>query len=343
LWDYWPLRRLALASDKSEPSDLRAGGIPQKSFRELVLEKMPLLGIALVSSVMTMKAQRASGAVVSFDTAPLSVRLSNGVVSYVKYLMKAFWPANLAPMYPHPGTALRAWQVYGALLVLLTITVLVVERYRRRYLLVGWLWFLGTLVPMIGLVQVGRQAMADRYAYLPLLGMFIMVCWGVADIGQRKDNSTSGRRLPAALLPVVSVVVLLALSVVARKQIAYWADNVTLWTHAIQVTPPNYIAEDSLGGSLLARRRTEEAIVHFRAAVAIHPVDPVSTFNIGFYEQEHGDLSDAIEQYRKAIILTTSKSLKVQAWNDMGYAYRSSGDSAQAHECFEQARKLQAQ
>ena len=108
---------------------------------------------------------------------------------------KAFWPVNLAPMYPHPGNSLQAWQVYGALLILLAITMLVFEQRRRRYLLVGWLWFLGTLVPMIGLVQVGRQAMADRYAYLPLLGIFIMVCWGVADWAEEK-------RLPSALLPV---------------------------------------------------------------------------------------------------------------------------------------------
>jgi len=342
LWDYWPLGRLAL---RPSPSALRQNSSGETSgekrtanseWRWLLLEKLPLFAIAAASAVMTMKAQRASGAVLSFDSTPLSVRLSNGLVSYVKYLMNAFWPTGLAPMYPHPGDSLRAWQVYGALLILLTITLLVVERRRRPYLLVGWLWFLGTLVPMIGLVQVGRQAMADRYAYLPLLGIFIMVCWGVAEWAAEK-------RLPSALLPAVSVVVVLALSNVARRQIGYWADNVILWTHTIQVTPPNYVAQDNLGGALMGHKRLDEAVVHFREAAAIHPVDPISTFNIGFYDQEHGDFYGAIEQYKKAIILTTSPSVKIQAWNDMGIAYRSLGNSQQARECFEAAKKLQGQ
>ncbi len=345
LWDYWPLRRMAFAGKKSRTSDTSASGPPQKSFWALVLEKLPLLAIAAASAVLTMKAQRASGAVLSLGATPLSIRLSNGLVSYVKYLMNAFWPTGLAPMYPHPGDSLRAWQVYGALLVLLTITLLVVERRRRPYLLVGWLWFLGTLVPMIGLVQVGRQAMADRYAYLPLIGIFIMVCWGVADLSQ-PSQETAGMghpRLPAALLPAMSIVVVLALSLVARRQIGYWANNVILWTHTIQVTPPNYVAQDNLGGALMVHKRLDDAIVHFREAAAIHPVDPISAFNIGFYDQEHGDFYDAIGQYKRAIILTTSPSVKIQAWNDMGFAYRSLGNTQQARECFEAAKNLQGQ
>jgi len=352
LWDYWPLGRFALRSSpfalrqnsatelsgekRTANSEQRPPGtqLPQKSFRALLLEKLPLLAIAAASAAITMQAQRASGAVLSLGATPLSIRLSNGLVSYVKYLLNAFWPTGLAPMYPHPGDSLRAWQVYGALLILLTITLLVVERRGRPYLLVGWLWFLGTLVPMIGLVQVGRQAMADRYAYLPLIGIFIMVGWGAAEWAADKH-------LPAALLPVASIVVVLALSIAARRQIGYWADNVVLWTHTIQVTPPNYVAQDNLGGALLAHKRLDDAIAHFREAAAIHPVDPISAFNIGFYDQEHGDLYGAIEQYRRAILLTTSPSVKMQAWNDMGVAYRSLGNTQQAHECFEAAKRLQ--
>jgi protein O-mannosyl-transferase len=352
LWDYWPLGRFALRSSpfalrqnsatelsgekRTAHSEQRPPGtqLPQKSFRALLLEKLPLLAIAAASAAITMQAQRASGAVLSLGATPLSIRLSNGLVSYVKYLLNAFWPTGLAPMYPHPGDSLRAWQVYGALLILLTITLLVVERRGRPYLLVGWLWFLGTLVPMIGLVQVGRQAMADRYAYLPLIGIFIMVGWGAAEWAADKH-------LPAALLPVASIVVVLALSIAARRQIGYWADNVVLWTHTIQVTPPNYVAQDNLGGALLAHKRLDDAIAHFREAAAIHPVDPISAFNIGFYDQEHGDLYGAIEQYRRAILLTTSPSVKMQAWNDMGVAYRSLGNTQQAHECFEAAKRLQ--
>src|SRR4029077_587720 len=180
---------------------------PQKSIRLLIEEKLPLFGIAAASAVMTMKAQSASGAVLSLASTPLSIRLSNAIVSYVKYIEKAFWPANLAPMYPHPGASLAAWQVYGALLILLAITILAYERRSRRYLLVGWLWFIGTLVPMIGIVQGGRQSMADRYAYLPLIGIFVIVCWGLAEWAEAK-------RVPVAALAAATYVVVLALAVV---------------------------------------------------------------------------------------------------------------------------------
>ncbi len=328
LWDYWPLRRMAVANQRTD------SGFPQQSFRTLIMEKLPLFAIAAVSAIVTMKAQRSGGAVLSLAATPVSIRLSNAVVSYVKYIGKAFWPVNLAPMYPHPGGSLRAWQVYGALLILLAITMLIAERKSRRYLLVGWLWFLGTMVPMIGIVQVGRQAMADRYAYLPLLGIFIMICWGLADWAEPKN-------LPSALLPVASAVVIVALAFVAHRQIDYWSDNITLWTHTIQVTAPNYIAQDDLGGALLDRKRIEEAIGHFREAAAIHPVDPVSNFNIGFYDQQHGDLDEAIVQYKKAIILTTSPSLKMKALTNMGLAYRDLGDPDKARECFAAAKAMQ--
>ncbi len=349
LWDYWPLERLAV---RFSPFALRQNGSGRISGEErrakseqrhearrysptaLVLEKLPLLAVAAASAAITMKAQGTANAVLSLGAIPLSLRLSNAIVSYVKYVAKAFWPVKLAPMYPHPGSSLPAWQVYGALLFLLAITLWAVEQRRRRYLLVGWLWFLGTLVPMIGLVQVGRQAMADRYAYLPLLGIFIMVCWGIADGFEEK-------RAPAAVLPVPSIVVLLVLALMARRQSGYWADNIVLWTHTIEVTPPNYIAEDNLGAMLLARKRTEEAIVHFRRAAALHPTDPISAFNIGFYEQKHGNLQQAIEHYKQAIALTTRSSLKVLALNNMGHAYSDLGDPDQARECFDAARKLQ--
>jgi len=203
LWDYWPLERLAVRFSPFALRQNSSGGIRAKSEERhetrhysptaLGLEKLPLLAIAAASAAITMKAQRTANAVLSLGAVPLSIRLSNAIVAYVRYLGKAFWPVNLAPMYPHPGSSLPAWQVYGALLLLLAITLWVVEQRRRRYPLVGWLWFLGTLVPMIGLVQVGRQAMADRYAYLPLLGIFIMVCWGIADWVEE-------RRAPAAVL-----------------------------------------------------------------------------------------------------------------------------------------------
>ena len=212
----------------------------------------------------------------------------------------------------------------------------VAERTTRRYLLVGWLWFLGTMVPMIGLVQVGRQALADRYAYLPLLGIFIMVCWAIADFSDEKH-------LPPAILPAWAVVVVIAaLALVAHRQIGYWADNITLWTHTIEITAPNYIGTRRFGWRADGPgKRLEEAIGHFREAAEIHPVDPVSNLNIGFYDQQHGNLIEAIVQYRKAILLTTSPSLKMKAWNNMGLAYRDLGDAEKARECFHAAKQLQ--
>jgi len=368
LWDYWPLKRIAVrqkaalrsslfafrqrssstlsGEQRKAKSEERLSGEKRKANSEqrtakeqwlrLVVEKLPLFCIAGASAAITMQAQGAGGSVLSLEAVPLSMRLSNAIVSYVRYIGKAFWPVRLAPMYPHPANLLRAWQVYVALLLLLAITVFVFDQRKRRgYLIVGWLWFLGTLVPMIGLVQVGRQAMADRYAYLPLIGIFIMVCWGVADWAEEN-------RVPAMLLPVASLAIIVALSLVARRQIGYWADNQLLWTHTIEVTLPNYIAEDNLGGTLEERGHLDQAIVHYRRAAAIHPTDPISAFNIAYYEQRHGNLRESIEQYKRSIVLTTRTSLKVLALRNMGYAYGDLGEHDQARQCFDEAMKLQA-
>jgi protein O-mannosyl-transferase len=175
--------------------------------------------------------------------------------------------------------------------------------------------------------------MADRYAYLPLLGIFIMICWGLADAAET--------RVPALLLPVAGVVVVLLLSLVARQQIGYWADNLVLWTHTIAITPPNYVAEDNLGAILLARNQKEEAIVHYREAAAIHPTDPISAYNIGLYEQEHGQLRQAIEHYKQAIALTTRSSLQILVLRNMGTAYSDLGDNDSARQCFDEIQRLQ--
>src|ERR1035437_3304286 len=178
LWDYWPLRRMFTANQEPPSGTKAPDVIPARSFSRLILEKLPLVALSAVSAAITMQAQRLGG--LNPDVS-LSTRLANALVCYARYVGKAVWPARLAPMYPHPGNSLAKWEVLSALLFLLVISALVTAGRRRRYLLVGWLWFLGTLIPMIGLVQVGRQAMADRYAYLPFIGLFIMICWGVAD------------------------------------------------------------------------------------------------------------------------------------------------------------------
>ena len=333
LWDYWPLRRM-FAGGQEPSSGEQLAALPGKSLAWLVLEKLPLFAICLASALITLRAER-TGALTGIYFHPFSVRLQNAIISYVRYVGKAFWPSSLALYYPYPtGDSLILWQVIAAFAFLLAATALVIAS-RRRYLLVGWLWFLGTLVPVIGLKQVGIQSMADRYAYVSFIGLFIMVCWGVADWARQ-------RHISRAMLTAVSIVVLMALAVMTHRQIAYWDDNVTLWSHAVQVTKNNYVAEDHLGGALLADGQFEAAMPHFYRAVAINPDDPDSNLNIGGYEQKQKNLPQAIAQYKKVISVTQDSSKvnadeRAKAFNNMGYAYRELGDLPHARESFEAA------
>jgi tetratricopeptide (TPR) repeat protein len=342
LWDYWPLQRM------SSPDQPATGetGIAARSFTWLALEKLPLFVLSVASAVVTLIAQHGSGAMSGPHWQPILIRIENAIVAYTRYLGKAFWPWHLSLLYPHPGSSLRAWQVLAALVLLLAITALAVaERHRRRYLLVGWLWFLGTLVPMIGLVQVGVQAIADRYAYLPLVGLFIMTVWAAADW-------LAYKRVATAWQTGVSIAVLLALAIVARQQLGYWSDNVKLWSRvitlesqALQTNPDNWVAENNLGHALLNVDQEEQAIVHFRAAVAINPADADSALNIGAYEQGHRELFAAIEQYKKVIAMTQGTArlnavTRAQAFRNLGLAYRQLGDYADARQSFQQAVNL---
>ncbi len=329
LWDYWPLGRLSFGEKFGQATSSTAT-FPKKKLSWLVAEKLPLLVISLASALITMTAQSTGGATSAFD---LSLRIENALVSYARYVIKAFWPTHLALFYPHPGASLKSWQVYGALFLLLAISAVCVEHIRRRYLSMGWLWFLGTLIPMIGLMQVGTQGMADRYAYLSFIGLFIMVCWGVADWAEEKH-------FPAAVLPAVSLAALIALSAVAYRQVGYWQDNVTLWSHALQVTDRNWLAENNLGRALLVQGHADEAIPHFFKAAEIYPADPISNMNIATYEQQRGDFQAAIDRYRKVVAVTRNPDLEVAALNSMGKAYRELGDEEHARECFAAAASV---
>ena len=318
LWDYWPLRRLFPNNqDPAAASGEFFGGLDR-----LFWEKTPLLVLSAASAIVTVKAQSSGGATAWY---PLSVRIDNALVSYARYIGKAFWPAHLTLMYPHPGNTLPAWQVAGAALLLLAVTALVWTFRSRRYLPVGWLWFLGTLVPMIGIKQVGAQAMADRYAYLPFIGLFIMLCWSLAEWVEQ-------RHLSPVWLGGPGVAVLLALALVSHRQIGYWSDQVTLWSHALEVTSGNWQAENNLGMALLRQGRMEDAIPHFRAAAAIDPSDPVSNMNIGIYEQSRGNVPLAVEYYKKTVSLARNPRLKALAYNNLGYAYKDLGDYADARQ-----------
>jgi Flp pilus assembly protein TadD len=329
LWDYWPLCRVMSGPEVGAGT----APFPRRSWLWLVREKLPLLALAAASAVITMRAQKAGGSVVPLLQHPLSARLGNAVVSYARYIGQVLWPSQLAPFYPYPTESLAALQVSGAAFLLLMVSVLVVRFRRCRYLTVGWLWFLGTMVPMIGLVQVGGQAMADRYAYLPSVGLFLMLCWAVADWARQL-------RLPRALLPVISGVVLLALGLVARRQLNYWSDNVTLWSHAIDVTRGNYIAQDNLGAALLERGDLEAAMAHFQAAAAIAPYDPTSLLKIAMYEQQRKNFPEALDGYNRLLSVTQNAALRATVLTNMGYVYRNLGDMERAATSWQQAVDL---
>ncbi len=326
LLDYWPLGRIG----GSPPSAVRT---TQLSKSRLLAEKLPLLALSAASAAITMQAQQAGGAMRSTAQFSLGVRLENAVVAYAMYLWKMIWPAHLAPIYPHPGDSLAIWQAAVSAMVLLAVTGVVLQFRSKRYLLTGWLWFLGTLVPVIGLVQVGDQAMADRYAYIPLIGIFVMIAWGVVDLADSRQAGIIPRAIPAAC-------VLLAVSVATHRQLSYWSNNHDLWTHALAVTDNNFIAQDNLGGALLLIGKPDEANSHFRAAAEINPRDPMSRSNLGAYLQEHGHLDEAIEQYKRVISLTSDPGLLAAAHANLGTAYRTLGADEQARESYDQALRL---
>jgi tetratricopeptide (TPR) repeat protein len=326
LLDYWPLGRI-----QGNPAGVPP--LPQSPLTKLITEKLPLLALSAASAVITMQAQTAGGAVRSTAQFSLGVRLENAVVAYATYLWQMIWPAHLAPLYPHPGNSLAAWQVASSALALLAVTAAVMRFRSQRYLLTGWLWFLGTLVPVIGLVQVGDQAMADRYAYIPLIGIFVMIAWGLADLADSRQIGLSGRIVPAACI-------LLALSFVTHRQLGYWSSNYDLWTHTLAVTDRNFIAQNNLGGALLLLGKPDEAYSHFQAASEINPNDPMSRSNLGAYLQEHGKLPEAMEQYDRTIHLTSDAGLLAATYANLGTAYRQLGEEQKARDSYDQALRL---
>jgi hypothetical protein len=236
LLDYWPLNR----TPGSPPSPI---GAPQLSVSKLLLEKIPLLVLSAASGRITLIAQRSGHAVRNLREFPFAIRAANALVSYGLYLWKMLWPVHLAALYPHPSVLL-AWQIWLSSFILLATTTLVLVFRRKRYLPVGWFWFLGTLVPVIGLVQVGEQAMADRYAYIPLIGIFIMIAWGFEDWAETQHVRPLWRVIPASC-------VLILLVTVTLRQMSYWESEYTLWAHTAQVTDQNPYAHAELGAALL--------------------------------------------------------------------------------------------
>ena len=349
LWDYWPLERfsfddavpaLAKRDEESKSLDsLRSLGMTEggtrRSLRWLVLEKLPLFALAAGSCVVTMKSQEAAGGINQQIT--LAARLGNAVVAYVRYLAKAVWPVNLSPFYPHPGS-LASWKVASAAVLLVAISAAVIVLRRERYLAVGWFWFVGTLVPMIGLVQLNRQAMADRYAYLSFIGLFLLVCWLIADLAEQTS-------LPPIVLRVAATAVLAAIALLTYRQLGFWSDNLVLWSHAIEVTDGNYLAENIVGSMLMDQGKGDDALPHFVAATEMNPEDAQAYMAIGTYDQQHGEPAQAIAQYQKTIALTdgaVQKNLWLRSTTlaRLGSAYRQLGRFDEAQQSFQWALEL---
>lgn len=272
LLDYWPLRRLPTAATARETVRL---------LWPLVREKLPMLGLVVASSTITFLAQQAGGAVVG-DDLPLSTRLSNAIVSYQTYIRQHIWPLNLAVFYPLEVDRLSILKVSLSVVLLLVASAIVLV-YRRRapYLTVGWLWYLGTLVPVIGIVQVGGQAHADRYTYIPSIGLYVMVAWAVKDIAAHWPR--------AKPWVAASVLFLLATSAVAsRHQMQFWQNGVTLFQRAAEVSPYSALAWNNLGSAQLERGQVEVAIESFRRAWEIRPMAPLAN-NLAWLLATHVD------------------------------------------------------
>lgn len=294
LLDYWPLGRLQLTARKTKKRQPWPGW-------SLVVEKTPLFGLALISSGITYYVQHKGGAGVTLAQIPLAMRFENAAMSYVRYIGKMVWPSGLSVFYPYELDPLAIWKPLLAMVFLIGVTAFVIRGARSRpYLPVGWLWYLVTLVPVIGLVQVGEQSMADRYTYVPLIGLFVMVAWGVPDLVSRRVSASPHPR--AALgLAAASALIVLVLAGVTWIQVGYWKDKVALFTHAIAVDKENYLAHDMVGAALSRAGKNQEAIEHFNEAIRIKPSDPLAYNNLGNAYTRMGRLPEAVAAYDEAI------------------------------------------
>ncbi len=312
LCDYWPLGRMAAD---------RPGA---QSLRKLAWEKWPLFALSALSSLVTVYAQQHGGAVSSLGSVPLGVRIANALTSWVWYLGKMLWPAHLSIIYPL-DRAMPLWPAALAGALLLGVTFLVLRRGRKYpYLPVGWLWYLGTLVPVIGLVQVGLQASADRYTYLPLIGPFVMIAWGVHDL-------LAKWRMPRQVPAVAAFLVLALLAAGTRQRLGDWRDSTTLFSQAIAVTGDNFYAHYSLGTTLAEEGMADRAIGEYQAALAINPRFAQAYYNLGNEYGQLNRLEQSADAYRRALALSPGNA---QFQNNLGVALARMGRRGEAIEQF---------
>jgi tetratricopeptide (TPR) repeat protein len=296
LLDWWPLGRLpAFPSTLDKQPDrlnraLASGPFP---FINLLAEKVPFFALAAAACCVTVFAQ--SEAISDLGQFSFSTRTANAIVAYMTYVIQLFMPVDLAVYYPHPGNSLPTWKVVGSLAALATISILVViKRCKYPYLLVGWLWYLGMLLPVIGIVQVASQARADRYTYLPQIGLCIALAWGAADLARSWAVPRWTQAIGASL-------VLTALVACAWRQVSYWRDSETLWKHALTCTTGNWMAHCCLALAMHKQGRYDEAILHYEEALEIQPRDWTAHFNVGNELARQGKLDQAISHYERAL------------------------------------------
>jgi tetratricopeptide (TPR) repeat protein len=323
LLDYWPLDRIKHFN--------------RQNIYRLVLEKIPFFALVAVSSVVTFMMMRSGDTVIKMDTFPLNSRIANAVLSYVRYLYKMVWPQNLAAFYPlNAAASFSFWPVAMCVLLLFVISIFVIQFGRKqKYLPVGWLWFVGTLIPVIGIVQVGAQAYADRYTYVPYIGLFIMIAWGLPAL-LSKWTSTNSVESPQRkiALGLSMVIVLTTLGICAHRQTSYWKNSVTLFSHAIEVTQNNHLAYNNLGNAYAILGRLPEAMDDFRRAIKIKPdyAEPQDALGVAYARL--GRYAEAIEASKLAIKI---KPDLADAHENLGNAYCGLGRYPDAVESYKQA------
>jgi tetratricopeptide (TPR) repeat protein len=300
LLDFWPLKRFHYKNDYLFQSE-RTTHYGFKGIYRLILEKIPLFIPVVISCVLTFFAQKSYSAVKALGALPLKARVSNALVSYVNYVLKAAWPSKLAVFYPHPRNTLPAWQIFGAALLIACACFFAIRAAKKYpYIVIGLFWYLGTLVPVIGLVQVGEQAMADRYTYIPLIGIFIIVAWGVLDLFRKWHH----RKIYPS---VFAMIILSVLTARTFCQVSHWKNGVTLFEHAIRVTENNYKAHNNLA-TALGPIDIDRAISHYKEALRIHPKYITALCNMGLTLYHKGNYEEAVLYFTKALTIDPQKT-----------------------------------
>jgi tetratricopeptide (TPR) repeat protein len=316
LLDYWPLGRFSSGS--------------RSAILRLVLEKIPLFAASIVVGILTVFAEEKAGALKSLNYFPFIDRLGNAQISYVAYLGKMIWPANLAVFYPYPG-ALPLWKVAASIMLLVLITFAAL-RWRRSYpyIFVGWFWYAVSLAPVSGLVQIGTHAMADRYTYIPLVGMFIVIAWGVKEL---TGKFSFGKYFFGILISMIIVTCM----ILSAIQLTYWKDAQSLFGHAAASTENNYLAHNNLGAALLRAGDFKGASMELQRAIEIKPDYPDAYFNMGLVNEKRNQPEEAQKYYYKALMFLPAFK---EAHNNLGILLVQSGRYEDAIGQFQEALKI---